>query len=707
MSRPIQTSDIIFPELSTDFSTTLSSLKRATLSISNRLRSISEDAEFVCAVADAYRRPLVANERCGSWYIPLERKAASAYFKSTDGHTGEWSFSLRRLNIQVLEVVGANDGCIIVDSTRRGMPDALSKTVPIWCAIWNALLFPSSSPDPSDPIPIHLPPTTVSASERAQITSRLPTFLAAARALNLPLDRLRAQLKKPLRPLWVTRDSPLPGDDEGAAEGTEGTEGTEGGAGGEGAGVIPSFPDFHPVILCTASRRVPGGEVSEGGYVQGAGDDSEGWARGLTAPLFWGERRDELLRASEAELPELIAELVKEASFSFAGASAGGSVDAVQLAPAGWVWVCAAGALRGREDAGQQFDAVVECGDAPPDEALAKGLKGRYLHLKCGTGKLGSRDLRNEIAKIEEFVLRRVPEGGARKLAICCQTGKDLSVGVALAVLCLYADEEGQRLTNPNDAITKDFIRQRLSWIMTAYPAASPSRATLQSVNAFLFSPREKFPLHSPPLPLTPAAAAAAPPPSSTEKQMTPLSKTFASLTTTTANPWTLARTLTSHLPPSSGGTPSGSFAGTATFAPRAPTAPGYAAECLYAEEGVLRTETGLEVAARRRYVWRYREGRMEKKEAGKEEEGEQEEGISIWFVKEDGESVDYLFLDMEFQGGEGGGKKLRAKGRHPCGRDMYDAEFVFGGGGEQGMVVTYVVKGPKKDYISETRYTR
>ncbi|GME45970.1 Initiator tRNA phosphoribosyl transferase [Neofusicoccum parvum] len=110
MSRPIQTADIIFPELATDFSTTLFSLKRSTLSISNRLRSIAEDAEFVCAVADAYERPLVANERCGSWYIPLERKAASAYFKSTDGHTGEWAFSLRRLNIQVLELIGANDG---------------------------------------------------------------------------------------------------------------------------------------------------------------------------------------------------------------------------------------------------------------------------------------------------------------------------------------------------------------------------------------------------------------------------------------------------------------------------------------------------------------------------------------------------------------------------------------------------------------------
>lgn len=110
MSRPVQTSDIIFPVLSTDFSTTLSSLRRSTLSISNRLRSVAEDAEFVCEVANAYKRPLVANERCGSWYIPLDRKAASAYFKSTDGHTGEWSFSLRRLNIQVLELVAQHDG---------------------------------------------------------------------------------------------------------------------------------------------------------------------------------------------------------------------------------------------------------------------------------------------------------------------------------------------------------------------------------------------------------------------------------------------------------------------------------------------------------------------------------------------------------------------------------------------------------------------
>ncbi|KKY20476.1 putative trna a64-2o-ribosylphosphate transferase [Diplodia seriata] len=345
------------------------------------------------------------------------------------------------------------------------MPDALSKTVPIWCAIWNALLFPS--PDPT--IPLHLPPTTVSASEHAQIASLLPSFLAAARALNLPLDRLRGLVKKPLRPLWVTRDSPLPNDDDDEGE-AEGEGEAEAEAEEEGEGDKSAFPDFHPVILCTASRRVPGGEASEGGYVQGAGDDSEGWACGLTAPLWW-EHAEALLGASEAELPGVIGGLVAGAGVQGRG---GGGVDAaaavVQMAPAEWVWVCAAEALR-EEATKQHFDAVIECGggDGAPDEALARRLpKGGYLHLKCGTGKLGSRDLRNEVSKIEGFVRRRRLDA-ATKLAICCQTGKDLSVGVALAVLCLYADDEGKCThihthaypVKPRDRTTHDRKRPR------------------------------------------------------------------------------------------------------------------------------------------------------------------------------------------------------------------------------------------------------
>ena len=108
-----QLSDIIFNNTTnSSFNKVLGELKKSTLSIPNRLRSIKQDANFVSEVASAYQLPLVANERCGSWYIPPEQKKQSAYFKSTDGHMAQWSFSLRRLNLQVLETIGEFDGYV-------------------------------------------------------------------------------------------------------------------------------------------------------------------------------------------------------------------------------------------------------------------------------------------------------------------------------------------------------------------------------------------------------------------------------------------------------------------------------------------------------------------------------------------------------------------------------------------------------------------
>lgn len=106
----VSTASLIFSLASQNFSKTCSALKQSTLSVTNRLSSIHHDSLFVQQVADHYKLPLIANERCGSWYIPLERKAASAYFKSTDGHQGQWSFSTRRLNLQVLEILGHHQG---------------------------------------------------------------------------------------------------------------------------------------------------------------------------------------------------------------------------------------------------------------------------------------------------------------------------------------------------------------------------------------------------------------------------------------------------------------------------------------------------------------------------------------------------------------------------------------------------------------------
>jgi tRNA A64-2'-O-ribosylphosphate transferase len=111
-SSALTTPDLIFNTQSLNLSSTLHSLKRSALSTHNRLASIYEDSVFVESVADAFKLPLVANERCGSWYIPPEKRAGSVYFKSTDGHTGEWGFNMRRLNLQFLDLVSRAGGYV-------------------------------------------------------------------------------------------------------------------------------------------------------------------------------------------------------------------------------------------------------------------------------------------------------------------------------------------------------------------------------------------------------------------------------------------------------------------------------------------------------------------------------------------------------------------------------------------------------------------
>ena len=122
----------------------LKSIHKSTLSIPNRLTSILEDAEFAKEVSLHHGLPLVPNERCGSWYADPVSNIGSAYFKSTDGHHGQWDFSARRLNLQLPCVLDAYGGAIVVDSTRRGknLPDAFSKTAPKWVAVLNRALFP-------------------------------------------------------------------------------------------------------------------------------------------------------------------------------------------------------------------------------------------------------------------------------------------------------------------------------------------------------------------------------------------------------------------------------------------------------------------------------------------------------------------------------------------------------------------------------------
>ncbi|KAB5563269.1 tRNA A64-2'-O-ribosylphosphate transferase [Coniochaeta sp. 2T2.1] len=450
---PLTEADLLFPQAANhNFSRILTDLKRSNLSIHNRLSSCLSDSSFVVSLSQSLSLPLVANERCGSWYMPPSLKSSSAYFKSTDGHAGQWAFSTRRLNLHLLDLIAERGGVVVVDSTRRGksMPDALSKTVPVWCCVMNRVLWPERKEWHG----LRVPRGVVGGSERSQIEARLEGFVRDFCGLGVDLAGVRGRLDRPLRPVWRGRD------DGGVSVGEEG--------------------EFYPVVCCTASRRVRGTELSEAGYIQGAGDDTENWAHGLTAQIWW-RHKDELLATAEGELPALIERLVAEQS------ERGGGAGSLRVLTD----VISVGALP-VEDQSVKVCLVKLVPETTEKETWQKSK--RKLEVGIGRSKTAGRNLRHALpticASVKEFLDSNATEVGEQKprVIVACDTGKDLSVGVALGLDCWCFDESGKLRAKDAEmsAFNKTAIRVRLGRIMTAMPEANPSRTTLQSVNSFL-----------------------------------------------------------------------------------------------------------------------------------------------------------------------------------------------------------------------------
>lgn len=229
--------------------------------------------------------------------------------------------------------------------------------------------------------------------------------------LGLDLCSLRSMLKKPLRPSWVTPH-------------TTSTTSTH-----------ESNPstNYHNIICCTASRRVFGAEMTEDGYIQGAGDDSEGWSNGLTPSLFW-KHREILLAANQEEILDLIQDLITTDQYSGAADS-----DPVKIGPTR-LYIGTSSNARQAE----QYDGIIVCGgNVPinPDHDIKDATKKVILHLPCGDGKLGSRALRSQFPRIPPFITSLSAYDLSPKILFMCPTGKDLSVGVLLVVLCLFFDD--------------------------------------------------------------------------------------------------------------------------------------------------------------------------------------------------------------------------------------------------------------------------
>ncbi|KAI8093707.1 tRNA A64-2'-O-ribosylphosphate transferase [Halteromyces radiatus] len=436
--------------------------------IYNRLKSIQEDALFVDKVAHLYPHlALVANERCGSWYInPTKHKVHSVYFKSTDGHMGEWDFNVRRGNFHIIDIIAAHQGCIIVDSTRRGkrIPDALSKTIPIWCCVINRAIQRYYQQEQQQPLSkwddrFHSLPTAVFRSEHAQIEARLDGFVQKLWDLGVDVERLAKLLKKPLRPIWLTPQSSL----------SEAMDYTD--------------CEFYPVICVSASQFIQDGgcQARPDGYlyVQGSADDQEAWSMGLTCSLFWTHDQEILRHPSTCETT--VEEIVEQARQERHQQLQANGQDLTLLRLENDIKNTMLTIGNRYTGLTSSFDAVIQCCCLTTNKK-----KKTWLDLAIPEGKKGQHVLEKAIPLAITFA--RPFLANHQRILVFSVDGKNRAVGIALALLVHYYDENGNLELDGVKHVTKDSIRQKLIQLIASHPQAAPSRVTLRRVNTHFLS---------------------------------------------------------------------------------------------------------------------------------------------------------------------------------------------------------------------------
>ncbi|KAK4530427.1 hypothetical protein CCYA_CCYA04G1284 [Cyanidiococcus yangmingshanensis] len=339
--------------------------RKSRLGLVNRLASIDADA---AAVETLYRRgvweaaptavslgaaarssggaplqrwPLVGNRRCGLWYVPTHSRLEQTrgltfervvHFKSVDGHAGSQRFGARFLNLPALILSVAHGGLVVVDATRSGklVPDALHFTLPIWCAVMNALWWWQTTNEALDTCPggdvvaeaafwLRLCCSwDVEASAHAQMADAAARGIRMLRACGPFIRWFRQQIDETgdccvFWPCSVCRcDRDLMERIQGNASCRikiqersmdDDSWVTFGSAADDASSVLQKCAErLHhrhgnraslrvvPIVGVSASDVRQEGHSMAGGryrYIAGAGDDEESWSHGLDPAVWW------------------------------------------------------------------------------------------------------------------------------------------------------------------------------------------------------------------------------------------------------------------------------------------------------------------------------------------------------------------------------------------------------------------------------------
>lgn len=265
-------------------------VRRQTVTVQARLRSILDDANWLLRAlaesASCGALPVFANTRAGDWYVPRERVTGSCCFKSHDGHRGTIGFSVTRLNLALAACAARRGGAIVVDATSgsKRFPDSCV-TVAVWASVINAVRGTDSVEGASlrDFFPSWLPRGTFEDASRAAVS-------AAAELPDALADLIRAELNdlggRALVPTFVCQPSSTLSGNPGSWEETVWP-------------LLDPNDGTVPIVFVSVSRFVDDtGDVSSAQagwhYIPGAGDDHENWAGadGLTPALFWSHWKE-------------------------------------------------------------------------------------------------------------------------------------------------------------------------------------------------------------------------------------------------------------------------------------------------------------------------------------------------------------------------------------------------------------------------------
>ncbi|QPG72805.1 hypothetical protein FOA43_000107 [Brettanomyces nanus] len=465
------------PEILKDLKELEKSSRRSNLSIRNRLLSILHDHSYLVNLRNAVFKEFdvlfIPNERCGLWYLKHDEFPATCYFKSTDGHTGQWDFSTRRLNFHLLPLLASHDALVIVDSTRSGkkMSDAFSRTIPIWCSILGKMISPELSWNQ-----LLFVPSVVSTMERETIIKKLDVLYEKFLGLDLSIPVPKPL--RPFRPVWISPGSLI---DASAVRELLNLE----------------TQQFQPLFLVTASKACPDGEdkMAAYTYVQGAADDHESWSRGLDSQMFWNhvECFSDVL-TDESMVVSNVVRLVDSARLAsspvqtiVSGCTAfWDTTDVTQITSQIFL-----GKLQ--DQLPHHIDVNWKSNDftlvVVLDESIVASTPHCASYPLTSGSKKSSRQLRKELPKIMNLIKSVLYADDSNRIILLCGDGSDLSVGVLLACLCMYYNENWTyRLDSPNiNKVDKVQIHRHLARIVEKR-RVNPSRATLNSVNYVLMS---------------------------------------------------------------------------------------------------------------------------------------------------------------------------------------------------------------------------